>query len=59
VLSCGGQRKRSMKQFARGHRGEIITGHIARSARPLPYDPSPTAQQPRSTTSDDAAGSVG
>jgi hypothetical protein len=24
-----------------------ITGRIARSARPLPYDPSPTAQQPR------------
>jgi putative transposase len=36
-----------------------ITGRIARSARPLPYDPSPTAQQPRPPTSDDATRSVG
>jgi len=36
----------------------MITGRIVRSARPLPYDPSPNAQQPTPTTSDDAAGSV-
>ena len=34
------------------------TGHTAPSARPLPYDPFPTAPQPRSTTSDDATGSA-
>ena len=29
-----------------------------RSARPLPYGPSPAPPQPRSTTSDDATGSA-
>ena len=38
---------------------DVFDGRIARSASPLPYDPSPTAQQPRPTTFDDAPGSVG
>ena len=35
------------------------TGHTAPSAKLLPYDPSPTARRPRSTTFDDGTGSGG
>ena len=40
-------------------RTTMITDRTARSARPLPYDPSPTVAQPRSTTSDDATDLAG
>jgi hypothetical protein len=36
----------------------MITDRIALSARPLPYDPSPAAPQPWSTTSHDTTGSA-